>query len=38
MIVGWSNLIIASSDIINSLLIIRKPNHAQFYKGFYRLN
>lgn len=38
MMVCWSNLIIASSDIINSLLIIGKPNHALFYKGFYRLN
>lgn len=37
MVVCWTNLIIASSDIINSLLIIIKPNHTLFYKGFYRL-
>ena len=37
IIVCWFNLIIASSDIINSLLIIIKPNHTLFYKGFYQL-
>lgn len=37
MIICWFNLIIASSDIINSLLIIIKPNHTLFYKGFYKL-
>lgn len=33
---GFVNLIIASSDCINSALILLKPNGAVFCRGFYR--
>ncbi len=33
--VAWINAIIAGSDIINSVLILLKPNKAKFYRGFY---
>ncbi|MCG7410851.1 DUF3267 domain-containing protein [Paenibacillus sp. ACRRX] len=32
----WLNLIISSSDIINSFLIFIKPKNSIFCKGFYR--
>jgi hypothetical protein len=32
----WVNLIIASADIINSILILMKPNNTLFYRGYYR--
>lgn len=32
----WVNLIIASSDIINSILILIKPNNTLFCRGYYR--
>ncbi len=33
--IAWSNAIIASSDIINSPLILLKPNGSVFCRGFY---
>lgn len=33
----WVNLIISSSDLFNSLLILMKPNHAIFCRGYYRI-
>lgn len=33
--VAWINAIIAGADIINSLLIIVKPNGSKFYRGYY---
>ena len=34
--IAWSNAIIASSDIINSPLILLKPNDSVFCRGFYK--
>ena len=34
--IAWSNAIIASSDIINSPLILLKPNGSVFCRGFYK--
>ena len=34
--VGWINAIMASSDIINSILILFKPRNATFYRGYYK--
>ncbi|MBP3618173.1 MAG: DUF3267 domain-containing protein [Lachnospiraceae bacterium] len=34
--IAWINAIIAGSDIINSVLILLKPNRAKFYRGFYK--
>lgn len=34
--ISWFNLIISSSDIINSFLIFIKPKNSIFCKGFYR--
>ncbi len=34
--IAWINAIIASSDIINSILILFKPRNAVFYQGYYR--
>lgn len=33
----WVNLIIGSADIINSILILIKPNNTLFYRGRYRV-
>lgn len=33
--VAWVNAIIAGSDIINSVLILIKPNSSSFYRGYY---
>ncbi|MGZ9586683.1 DUF3267 domain-containing protein [Paenibacillus marinisediminis] len=33
----WINLIFSSSDVINSLLILIKPNQSVFCKGYYRV-
>jgi hypothetical protein len=37
LFVCWVNLIIASSDIINSVLVIIKPNKSEFCRGLYRI-
>lgn len=34
--IGWINLIVASSDFINSILIIIKPKGALFCRGYYQ--
>ena len=34
---SWFNLIISSSDIINSILILLKPNRSTFCRGYYRV-
>ena len=34
--IAWSNAIIASSDIINSPLILLKPNDSVFCRGYYK--
>ena len=34
--VGWINAVMASSDIINSILILFKPRNAIFYRGYYK--
>ncbi|WP_420808478.1 DUF3267 domain-containing protein [Clostridium manihotivorum] len=36
LFIAWVNLIIASSDIINSILILIKPNNTLFCRGYYR--
>lgn len=36
--VAWVNSMIAGSDIINSILIVIKPNHSLFYRGYYKAN
>lgn len=33
---SWFNLIISSSDIVNSVLILLKPNQSEFCRGYYR--
>lgn len=35
--VAWINAIIASSDIINSILILSKPSNSVFYRGVYKV-
>ena len=35
--ISWYNLIISSSDIINSFLILLKPNRSVFCRGYYRV-
>ena len=35
--ISWYNLIISSSDIINSVLILMKPNKSVFCRGYYRV-
>lgn len=37
LFISWFNLIISSSDIVNSLLILLKPNKSVFYRGYYRV-
>ncbi|WP_225229904.1 DUF3267 domain-containing protein [Sporosarcina quadrami] len=36
LFIGWFNLIISASDIVNSILIIMKPNRSEFCRGYYR--
>ena len=36
LFVSWINLWISASDIINSILILMKPNNSIFYRGYYR--
>ena len=36
LFVSWINLWISASDIINSILILIKPKHSIFYRGYYR--
>ena len=35
--IAWINAIIAGSDIINSILILLKPNGSAFYRGYWCL-
>jgi hypothetical protein len=35
--IGWVNLIISSSDLLNSVLIILKPQGSMFCRGCYRV-
>jgi len=35
--VSWINLLISSSDIINSFLIVIKPKNSVFCRGYYRV-
>lgn len=37
LFISWINLLISSSDIINSLLIAIKPNNSVFCRGYYRV-
>lgn len=37
LFISWFNLIISSSDIVNSLLILLKPNKSVFCRGYYRV-
>ena len=37
LFVSWINLLISSSDIINSFLILIKPRKSIFYRGYYRV-
>lgn len=34
--IAWVNAIIAGADIINSVLIVTKPQNSVFYRGYYR--
>lgn len=35
--IAWVNSIIAGADIINSILIVIKPNNSVFYRGYYKV-
>ncbi|MCM3638874.1 DUF3267 domain-containing protein [Sporosarcina luteola] len=37
LFVSWFNLIISASDIVNSFLILIKPNSSVFCRGYYRI-
>ncbi|WP_019419568.1 DUF3267 domain-containing protein [Paenibacillus sp. OSY-SE] len=37
LFIGWVNLIISSSDIVNSFLILIKPNKTVFWRGYYQV-
>lgn len=37
LFISWINLLISSSDIINSLLIAVKPKNSVFCRGYYRI-
>lgn len=37
LFIAWYNLIISASDIVNSILILLKPNRTEFCRGYYRL-
>ncbi|WP_391116822.1 DUF3267 domain-containing protein [Psychrobacillus sp. L3] len=36
LFISWFNLIISASDIVNSILILLKPNQSVFCRGYYR--
>jgi len=36
--IAWINAIIAAADMINSVLIIIKPNNSFFYRSYYKTN
>lgn len=36
LFIGWFNLIISASDIVNSILILMKPNRSEFCRGYFR--
>jgi len=38
LFISWFNLIISSADIVNSILILLKPNNSMFCRGYYRVN
>lgn len=35
--IAWLNAVIAGSDIINCVLILLKPRHSEFYRGYDRV-
>lgn len=35
LFIGWINIIFSAADIINSIIILCKPKHAKFYRGYY---
>ncbi|UNK21403.1 DUF3267 domain-containing protein [Paenibacillus sp. N3/727] len=37
LFISWINLIISSSDIVNSFLILIKPNKSVFCRGYYQV-
>lgn len=37
LFICWVNLVISSSDMINSLLILLKPNNTVYCRGYYRI-
>ncbi|MDW0118641.1 DUF3267 domain-containing protein [Sporosarcina thermotolerans] len=37
LFISWFNLIISASDIVNSILILAKPNNSVFCRGFYQV-
>lgn len=37
LIISWFNLIISTSDILNSFMIINKPRNSVFCRGYYRI-
>ncbi|WP_299512054.1 DUF3267 domain-containing protein [uncultured Rummeliibacillus sp.] len=37
LFISWINLLIGSSDMINSFLILIKPKNSIFYRGYYRV-
>ena len=37
LFIAWVNLIIARTDIINSILILLKPSGAVFFRGYYHV-
>ncbi|MFE4709798.1 DUF3267 domain-containing protein [Paenibacillus sp. NPDC056722] len=37
LFISWFNLVISSSDIVNSILILIKPNTSEFCRGYYRV-
>lgn len=36
LFISWINAFYSGSDIINTFLILRKPNNALFYRGYYK--
>ncbi|MGG0668636.1 DUF3267 domain-containing protein [Sporosarcina koreensis] len=37
LFISWFNLIISASDIVNSVLIVIKPNNSMFCRGYYQV-
>lgn len=37
LLIAWVNSVISSSDFLNSIMILLKPNKAIFCRGYYRL-